>query len=367
MTRADKPFLVIVLILLFVGFFIFSSASLGLLAREEINFGFIALKQLGFGVILGLVFMLITSRIHFSFWNKYSLPIFIASVLLTLAVFIPGLSFSHGGATRWLTLGSFTLQPAEFLKIGFIIYFASWLSEFKSKIESFRYGFLPLVILLGICAAVLLIQPDTDTFVVIAISGLAMYFAAGARLRDLLILGLIGIIGLSALIYAKPYLKARLLTFINPAADPLDSGYQIQQSLIAIGSGEIFGRGFGKSLQKFNYLPEPVGDSIFAVFAEEWGLIGSVSLIILFILFAMRGLKIASNSPNFFGALLATGIVIQIISQSLINIAAMLAVVPLTGMPLVFISQGGTAMLFALAAIGIVLNVSKYQKSGDGR
>lgn len=363
MSKADKPFLIIVLILLFVGFFIFTSASLGLLAREEINFGYIALKQLGFGVVLGLLCMLLVSRVHYSFWNKYSLPIFIFSLLLTLAVFIPGLSFSHGGATRWLALGPFTFQPAEFLKIGFIIYLASWLSEFKNKIESFKYGLLPFGILLLICAAVLLIQPDTDTFVVLAISGMAMYFAAGARWRDILLIGLIGIIGLSALIYSKPYLKARLLTFANPAADPLNSGYQIQQSLIAIGSGEVFGRGFGKSLQKFNYLPEPVGDSIFAVFAEEWGLIGSVALIILFILFAMRGLKIAANAPNMFGALVTTGIIIHIISQSLINIAAMLAVVPLTGMPLVFISQGGTAMLFALAAIGIVLNVSKHQKT----
>ncbi|MEK7120739.1 MAG: FtsW/RodA/SpoVE family cell cycle protein [Patescibacteria group bacterium] len=362
MSKVDKPFFILVITLMLVGFFIFSSASLALLTKENNTFGLIAGKQLVLGVVLGLVLMFIFSKIHYSFWNRCSLYIFLFSLFLTFLVFLPNLGFSHGGATRWIDLKFITFQPAEILKFGFVIYFATWLASFKDKTDKFKFGLLPLFIILGLTAIPLLLQPDTDTFLIIAIGAVAMYFASGARWRDILIIILIGLIGFAVLLYNKPYLQARISTYLNPTADQQDTGYQLRQSLIAIGSGEIFGRGFGKSLQKYTYLPEPMGDSIFAVFAEEWGIIGSVTLILLFVLLTLRGFKIATNSPNMWSGLVIIGIMTMIITQSFVNIASMLGVIPLSGTPLVFISQGGSSMLFALAEMGLILNISKYQK-----
>lgn len=362
MSKVDKPFFILIITLIVVGFFIFSSASLVLLTKQNMSFAYIAGKQIGLGIIVGLAIMFGFSKIHYSFWNKYSLYIFIFSILLTLSVFIPGIGFSHGGATRWIDLKFITFQPSEVLKFGFIIYFASWLSNFKDKIGQFKFGLLPLFTLLALVAIPLIIQPDTDAFMIAAIGGIAMYFASGAKWRDIVIIVLIGLISFGALLYAKPYLRARVTTFLNPAADPQGAGYQLKQSLIAIGSGELFGRGFGKGLQKYNYLPEPMGDSIFAVFAEEWGMVGSVFLIFLFILLTMRGFKIATNAPNMWSGLVVIGIMTMIISQSFVNIGSMLGVLPLSGTTLVFISQGGSSMWFALAEMGLILNISKYQK-----
>ena len=187
--------------------------------------------------------------------------------------------------------------------------------------------------------------------------------AAGARIRDLAIVGGLGMLAVSLLVYTRPYVKDRFLSFLDPTADPLGSGYQLQQSLIAVGAGEWIGRGFGQSIQKFNFLPEPIGDSIFSVFAEEFGFIGGVILIGLFLFFAYRGLTIASKQSALYGGLVCMGIVILITSQSFINIASLIGVMPLTGLPLLFISHGGTALMLALAEVGIVLNISKHIKS----
>lgn len=357
----DKAFLTMTLILVGVGVIIFSSASLGLLAREGIRVSGIAVNQI-FGIVLGLGLMYIAMRIPYRFWSKYSLYILIASIVLTLAVFIPGLGFSHGGATRWLSLGPLTFQPAEFLKLGFVIYFATWLSGMWRKIGKVRYGVGMLIGLLLVVGAVLAIQPDIGTFLVIAATGVVMFMAAGGKWSHILGFGVLSGMGLGVLGLVMPYIRLRLLTFINPASDPLGAGYQIQQSLIAIGSGKIFGRGFGQSIQKFNFLPEPVSDSIFAVFSEEWGFIGALFLLTLFILFTLRALKIASRAPTLFSGLLVTGITTLIIVQVFINIGSMMGIFPLTGMPLLFVSQGGSAMMLLLLQVGIILGVSKYQK-----
>ncbi|MFC1733941.1 FtsW/RodA/SpoVE family cell cycle protein, partial [candidate division KSB1 bacterium] len=285
------------------------------------------------------------------------------SLVATAFVFVPGFGFELNGARRWVSILGFSFQPAEFLKLGFVLYLAAYLSGVKNKIGEFKHGLIPFALIMGIPSVILLLQPDTGTVLVLASAGIAMYITAGGKARDILILFLIGIIALSALAYQRPYIRDRLETFIRPGANLQESGYQLNQSLIAIGSGEIFGRGFGQSVQKFNYLPEPIGDSIFAVAAEEFGFAGAFVLIMLFLSFSFRGLKIASRAPDYFSGLLVVGIVILIISQSFINIGSMLGVFPLTGLPLLFISHGGTAMLFALGSVGIVLNISKYMKS----
>jgi cell division protein FtsW len=278
-----------------------------------------------------------------------------------LLVFVPHIGFFYNGARRWITFGPLNLQPAEIYKIGFVLYLATWIAGVKNKVTTFKLGTLPFLILTAISAGLLLMQPDTDTFVVVTLAGAAMYITAGGRWRDFLIMGVIGVVGLGCLVLVRPYLMQRIETFVNPASDPTGSGYQIQQSLIAIGSGGMFGRGFGQSIQKFNFLPEPIGDSIYAVAGEEFGFVGTVSIILLYLIFTFFGFKIALRAPDMFGSLVVVGLIILVTTQSFFNIAAMLAIMPLSGTPLIFVSHGGTALFFALASVGVILNISRYQ------
>lgn len=363
MRKIDRPFLITVIILVIAGFFIFTSASLGLLARDGARFSQVAFSQFFLGLFFGSIALIITTKIKYKFWRKYAFYIFIGSITTTILVFVPGLGKTFGGAQRWLDFGFITFQPAEMLKIGFVIYFSAWLTNARDKLHIIWHGVIPFVILLVITGGILLAQPDTGTFLVILMTGFAMFIASGARWRDISALFGISSVVLFIFTYFRPYAKERILTFINPASDVLGSGWQIKQSLIAIGSGEIFGRGFGQSVQKFQYLPEPIGDSIFAVIGEEFGFVGAVIIIMLFLFLAFRGLKIAVKTPDNFSRLLVVGIVILIVSQSFINIGSMLGVMPLTGLPLLFISHGGTALLFALAEVGIVLNISKFKRT----
>mgnify|MGYP001561557502 FL=1 len=342
-----------------MGIFVFSSASLGILAKSEAKFYSIIFNQIVLGLTLGIFSLVFFSKFNYRFFRKYSFIIFVFAVIITALVFVSGLGFEHNGARRWIEVGSFSFQPSEFLKIGFVIYFAALLALAKEKVRTFRYGVLPFLVLIGVCGVLLIKQPDTGTFMVIFAAGLAMLLVSGTKLRNIAVLGLMSIVGIALLSLVKPYLKARIMTYFDPGADPLGASYQIQQSLIAIGSGEIFGRGFGQSIQKFNFLPEPVGDSIFAVMSEEFGFIGALTLLSLFLIFAFRGLKIASMASDQFGRLLATGLVILIVFQSLINIGSMIGILPLVGVPIAFVSHGGTALLFALTEVGIILNISK--------
>ena len=357
----DSILIVIITLLVGAGFLIFSSASLGLLARDGASFSSVAFSQFVFGIIGGGVALFITSNIYYRHWRRFAFYIFLLSLIATAAVFIPGIGMSHGGATRWLNLGVTTIQPSEFLKIGFVIYLATWFSGIQNKIHDWRYGLAPFVASVAIVGVIMLAQPDTDTFLIIAASGMAMFLAAGARWRD--ILGIIGagLLGILIIALLRPYVMDRLTTFLDPEADQLGSGYQINQSLIAIGSGGALGRGFGQSIQKFEYLPEAIGDSIFAVYAEEFGFFGSTLLIVGLVSLALRGYKTAAQAEDIFGTLLVTGFITVIIAQAFLNIAAMTGMAPLSGLPLPFISHGGTALMATLAALGIVLNVSKYR------
>ncbi|MCF7815693.1 MAG: putative lipid II flippase FtsW [Candidatus Pacebacteria bacterium] len=359
----DRTLLIFTVTLVVIGFLIFSSASLGLLAREGARFSSVALNQILFGIVGGGAALFLMSTVHYRWWRQYAFYIFLFSLILTLCVFVPGIGFSHGGAKRWIAIGSISLQPAELLKISFTIYMATWLSGMKHHIGSFKKGTLPFALFVGLVGIPFLLQPDTDSYLIMATASVAMFITAGGRIRDVIIMGFSGILLLAVLAFSRPYIMERLQTFINPANDPQGSGYQIKQSLIAVGSGGFIGRGFGQSIQKFEYLPEPIGDSIFAVYAEEFGFFGSVALLLLFAGFALRGYKIATRAPDLFGMLLVVGIVTIIITQTILNIAAMLGIAPLSGLPLPFISHGGTALLITLASVGIILNVSKYQKN----
>jgi cell division protein FtsW len=359
----DKIFLWIVIALVVVGLIMFVSSSLGILARNETKFYGVIFNQLLYGFVGGFVALYVGLKIPYKFWREYSLIIFIISVILTVLVFVPGVGMEHGGARRWIEVLGVSLQPVEFLKIGFVIYFASWLSWAKKRVQDFKYSILPLGILLIFISLILLRQPDTKSLILITVTSLGMLFVSGTPWKYILGLLALSLVGFILLVSFKPYLMERVKTFIDPSQNGSSSSYQLQQSLIAIGSGGLFGRGIGQSVQKFNYLPEPQGDSIFAVVGEETGFVGSIVIIILYIAFTFRGYKIAINAPDAFSKLFVVGTITIIIAQSFMNMASITGVFPLTGVPLVFMSHGGTALLLSLGLIGVILNISKNEKN----
>jgi cell division protein FtsW len=268
---------------------------------------------------------------------------------------------SHGGASRWIDLGFISFQPSELLKIAFIIYLAAWISFAKDKIQTVTYGLIPYISLLAIISTLLFIQRDTDTLAVIAFTGILMLVIGGAKFKHIFIalILLAGFIGL--VIFTRPYALERVKTYINRGADSQGAGYQINQSLIAIGSGKYFGRGFGQSIQKFGYLPQPTDDSIFAVAGEEFGFFGTTIIILLYVFFGFSAFRLGIRIHDNFGTSLVMGISILILTESFLNISAMIGITPLSGLPLLFMSHGGTALIVTLMSAGIIASVSRHE------
>lgn len=359
----DRVFFTLVLVMVLLGLAIYSSASLGLLARESSSISRDILSQAGLGLGLGFLALFIARATPLT-WLKLSAPyIYLGTLIFTALVLVPEIGVHSGGATRWISLGFTTVQPAEFLKIGMVLVLAWWLAPRSRMLADKKVGLIPFIAFISLPSILLLAQPNTSTMLLLVATATVMYFAAGAPWRDFGILFICTIIALGLIIAIRPYALERVKTFINPSANSLTSGYQIQQSLIAVGSGGLAGRGFGQSVEKFNYLPEPDGDSIFAVFAEETGFIGASILLALFIGLAARGIVIAGASRDLFGGLIALGFSFMIILQAFINIGAMLGIIPLTGLPLPFISNGGTALMAILIMCGLILNVASHRKN----
>lgn len=358
----DKTFFWITAALVVCGLLVFLSASFSVFSDSE-KFKSILFTQLVMGLGGGIVLFLITLSIPLEFIKKYSLWFYGFGIILLGLVFIPHIGFSHGGATRWLSIGPLSFQPVEFAKYTTIIYVAAWLSTIKSRVTSISQGLIPFCIMIGIVGTMLLLQPDTDSFLVIAGSAMFVYFLAGAKWRDIGIMVLMAIVCSGGLLLTRPYLVDRVKVFFDPSADALGASYQVQQQLIAIGSGGATGRGFGQGIQKFKYLPEPLGDSIFSTIGEEFGFVGTVTIVLLYLMFFFRGMWIAARTKDPFGKLLIAGIISLIVLQSFLNIASAIAVFPLGGLPLIFISHGGTALAFAIGAVGLVLNISKGQST----
>ena len=341
-----------------LGFLIFSSAALGLLGSDGASYNQVVRNQ-SLTLLAGLVTLLVIGRFPYRHWRKMAVWLFGLSLLLTLLVFVPGFGFSSGGASRWISFGSRTFQPSEFLKLGFVVYLAAWLAKIRERVTTWQSGFLPFLFLGGLAMFVLIAQPDIGTGLVLFTAATAMFFAAGASWRQISLLLLIALLGSLVVIVFRPYARERVLTFLYPDKKVESSAWQINQSLIAIGSGGLTGRGFGQSLQKFNYLPQPIGDSIFAVAAEEFGFVGGATLILAFTLFTVWGLRIAIRAPDRFGRLLVVGLVVLITTGVFVNIASMLGLFPLTGIPLSFVSHGGSALLFSMLGCGIILNIAR--------
>jgi len=360
----DKPFLIITSALCFFGFLLFFSASLGTLDSTA-NFLKTVVKQfVALGIGIGLMVALAYSKyIDYKKLKYLSLWVFIAAVIFQLFVFIPGIGLEVNGARRWVDLGVTSLQPSEFLKIATILFLSALSVEYGKKLKNFWHLVLVMIFTIGIVFLLLFAAKDIGTFLVISLSTLGVLYISKAN--NLHVFGLAGL-GVSALLFLvfffRRYAWDRLVSFSGTSTDSLGSDFQINQSLYTIGSGEIFGRGFGQSLQKFAYLPEPLTDSIFAVTAEEWGFFGSVILILLFLALIIRGINIAKRSKDLFGMYVVTGLVLLIGVQSFINIAAMLKLFPLSGMPLLFVSQGGSALLGVLISCGLILNISRFCK-----
>jgi len=356
--------------LLILGIIILASVSAAI-SEEYIGNTYYFLKhQLLFGFFPGIVLAYIAFRMPLAFFKKWSFVFLLASLFLMILVFIPHIGFAAGGAVRWIRIGSFTLQPSEFLKLTFLIYLSLWLANHipqkgKSSIEKKREGhefdqtLVGFLIILGIIGLLLILQPDVTTLGIIIFSAIIMYFLAETPLWHMFLIFFLGMGSLAFLIKVEAYRLKRILVFLNPDIDPMGIGYQIKQALITVGSGGIFGLGLGMSSQKYGFLPESMSDSIFAVFAEETGFMGAIILIFLFLIFLWQGFKIARNSQDKFSKLLAVGITSWIIIQAFVNIGSMISIFPLSGVPLPFISYGGSALAMELIGVGLLLNISR--------
>ncbi len=356
----DKKVLFILGILLAFGLTMIASAGI-VYSRVHFEDPYYFFKhQVFYGIFPGLVLLYLSQKINYTFWKKIATPLFLISIIFLILVFIPGFGTKIYGAKRWISLGLFSFQPAEMLKLTIIIYLAAWLEDKVEIVKDFSEGLLPFLIVVGLISFLLIKQPDIGTLGVIILVSFSIFFVSGAKISHLILVSVAGIVAMIALVKAEAYRMNRFLVFLHPELDPQGIGYQINQALMAIGSGGILGVGLGHGLQKINYLPEPVGDSIFAVIAEELGLIGCLALIFLFVMLSVRGFRIAKKAPDQFSKLMAVGIVSWIVFQAFINIAAISGLIPLTGIPLPFISYGGTSIIFLMIAMGILLNISRY-------
>lgn len=307
---------------------------------------------------IGVFLMLLLARIDYRLWRKFSRYLLPAIILILLVVLV---SPAQRGVHRWITFGSLSVQPAEFVKAGFVLYLAAWFAKLGPKLRDWKEGLRPFIILLGGVGLLVMLQPDMGTTVTILLAGLAVYFLAGLRWRHLTLLTVVGLVVAAGAILIAPYRLQRLETFLNPSSDPLGAGYHTNQIGIAIGSGGLVGSGFGKGKLKYlGYVPEVHTDSIFAVIVEELGFLGGLALLVIFYLLLSRGFAIAARAPDPFGQYLAGGITFLILLQLFVNLAAMLQILPLTGIPLPLISYGGTSLIVTLAMVGLLLSISRF-------
>lgn len=356
----DYGLLIIVLILLAFGLVMVLSASAPYSLRTEGNSYFYAEKQLKFA-ILGIIIMLIVSNVDYRIYKgKLADIAMIGAGLLLVAVLIPHVGITRNDATRWLGIGTFQFQPSELMKIALIIFLSAKISKDPGKLKNFWTGLVPYLALIGIVGALLMFEPHMSATMIIAVIAIAIIFAAGAKMSHLVPIGIIGMIGAFFLARMKEYRWKRMIIFLDPWQDAQGDGWQIIQSLYAIGSGGLFGVGIGKSVQKYMYIPEPHNDFIFAILAEELGLVGVLSVMILFGLFVWRGITIALKAPDMFGTLVAVGITTMIGIQAVFSMAVVSSSMPVTGVPLPFFSYGGTALIMLLASVGVLLNISRH-------
>jgi len=367
-SQSDYIFLFVVVVLIVFGGLILISVSSSI-SQEKFGSSFYYLNhQILYGFLPGLILAFFAFKIKLVILKKWAPILLLINLAFLGMVFLPMVGVSFKGAARWVDLGPISFQPSEFFKLSFILYLSSWLASRTPHQNKFGAGqaekkfsqtLFAFLVVIGIAAIFLIFQPDISTLLVIILVATLMYFLARTPFWHSILITLIIIFGFLFLIKIAPYRFNRILVFLNPELDPMGIGYQIKQALIAIGSGGIFGSGLGLSLQKFGFLPHSISDSIFAIFAEETGFIGSFILVLLYLIFFWRGLKIGKQSPEKFSKFCAFGITFWITLQAFVNIGSMIGILPLTGIPLPFISYGGSALISELIGVGILLNISK--------
>lgn len=364
-TSYDLPLLAVVLVLLAVGLAMVYSAS-GIRALDTLDEPRYFLVQQSAWALVGLGGMFVAARVDYHRYRALALPALAAAVVLLIAVLIPGVGTTVGGASRWIRLGSFAgVQPAELAKLALIVYLAFWFASHRAEMGRSSVT-LPFLGVASLVVGLVIAEPDLGTSIVIVAIAFSMYFVAGARLREFAALGALALVAVAALAVVQPYRLRRILTFLDPWSDPQGSGYQTIQAIYGLALGGPFGEGLGAGKEKFGYLPAAYTDSIFAVLGNELGLLGTLGVVVLFLLLAFKGIRIALRAPDTAGALLATGITAWLAFQAWLNMAVVASLVPLTGITLPFISYGGSSLCVSLVAVGILLNVGQQGAARSG-
>lgn len=369
---ADKNLLFAFFGLLILGLFFLSSASVVTSYMRVGHAYYFLINQL-FPLFIGLGFFYLFYKIDYRFWKKIAFLALIISIVLLILVFIPGLAQkSVTGAYRWITIFGQSFQPSELVKLTFLIYLATWLEAKKGELKKFQSGTIPFILTVMVIAALIMRQPDFGTLVIILISAIAAFFVGGGNYKHLFLIFLMMVVLAGSLVYARvstsgegSYMRKRIDCYLNPSYDRRGDCYQINQSLIAVGSGGLFGRGLGESRQKFLFLPEVSGDAIFPIIAEEIGFIFSLLLILIYLYIFFRAYKIALYAPDMYGRSLAVGIITWLAIQTFFNIGGMINLIPMTGTTLPFISHGGSSLIASMAAMGLLLNISRFKVYGQ--
>ncbi len=360
-TAPDFILMIVTFTLLAVGLIMVYSAS-AVWAEYKFHDSFFFAKRQSLFAGVGVLAMFFIMNINYWTWRTWAKTILIVCFVLLVLVLIPGVGNVRNGSRSWIGVGAFSIQPSEFMKLAMIAFLAKFLSERQKQITSFKKGLVPSLGLASIAFAMIMLQPDLGTGTVMMGTCIVMIFIAGARISHFIYLGLIGVAGFVGLVISAPYRMKRITSFLDPWSDPLGSGFQIIQSLYAIGPGGLFGLGLGQSRQKFFYLPEPQTDFIFAILSEELGFIGGSFILLLFALLLWRGIRIALGAPDLYGSLLAVGIIAMVAIQVMINIGVVIGLMPVTGITLPFLSYGGSSLTLMLMAIGVLLNISRYSR-----
>ena len=350
-------FFTAIILILFGLIMIYSASSIWAMYKFSDSFKYV--KQQGLFILVGIILVLIISKIDYRIYYKNATKIFFSCIVLLILVLIPGIGSVRNGSRSWFGIGSFGIQPSEFAKVGLIILTSKYLSKSNKFVKNIKKGVIPILSVLFLVFGLIMLQPDFGTGMIIVVSILAMLFIAGVNMKFFIGLGLIGVIGIIILIVIAPYRMDRITSFIDPWSDPLGTGFQIIQSLYAIGPGGLLGMGFLKSRQKQFYLPEPQTDFIFSIISEEFGVLGVVIISSLFILLLLFGIKIALNTKDNFAKLLSFGLIFQMLIQAVMNLMVVIGLIPVTGVTLPFLSYGGSSLLVSMVAIGIIMNISK--------
>jgi cell division protein FtsW len=363
-TKRSTPDFILILTtlsLLAIGMImVYSASAVWATYKFDDSFFFVKRQLLFAGV--GVIAMFGIMTVDYWTWRTWAKVLMLSCFLLLIIVLIPGVGLVRNGSQSWIGVGAFSIQPSEFMKLAMIAFLAKHLSENQKKLTLFKKGLLPTLSIVMLAFGLIMLQPDLGTGAVLVGTSVVIIFVAGAKISHFIGLGLIGLVGFAGLVLSAPYRIKRITSFLDPWQDPLGSGFQIIQSLYAIGPGGLLGLGLGKSRQKFFYLPEPQTDFIFAIIAEELGFIGGTLILFLFGLLLWRGVRVALGAPDLFGSLLAIGIIAMIAIQVIINIGVVTGMFPVTGITLPFLSYGGSSLTLTLMAVGVLLNISRYSR-----